>query len=120
MELEIRPKTAKIAAAGADLRNGMARMKKILILASLSVMALGLPAKADVVDMSTVKCSELATMKAEDASYLLIWLHGYYGGKAGDTTIDLAALEESGKMIGEKCADNPDLGLMTAIQQLTQ
>jgi hypothetical protein len=53
-------------------------------------------------------------------SYVLIWLHGYFGGKAGDTTIDLAAFEENGKAIGEKCAENGELGLMTVISQLAE
>jgi acid stress chaperone HdeB len=95
-------------------------MKKIMITAALLAMIGAAPAKAEVIDVSTIKCSDLAAMKADEASYLLIWLHGYFGGKAGDTTIDLAAMEDAGKAIGEKCAENPDLGLMTAITQLAQ
>ncbi len=95
-------------------------MKKLLIATALLGMAYATPSYAEVIDVSTVKCSDIGTMSKEDVSYLLIWLHGYYGGKSGDTTIDLAALEASGTAIGEKCAANPELGLMTAIQQLTQ
>jgi len=94
-------------------------MKKLALLAALAVLN-AQAAKAEVVDVSTIKCSELGTMSKDEASYILIWLHGYYGGKAGDTTIDLAALEKAGTAIGEKCATNPDLGLMTAITQLSQ
>ena len=94
-------------------------MKKIFVLAALSIFAAS-AAQAEVVDVSTIKCAELGKISKEEASYILIWLHGYYGGKAGDTTIDLAALESVGKAIGEKCAENPDLGLMTAIDQLAQ
>jgi acid stress chaperone HdeB len=95
-------------------------MKKLLGLATLAATLSTLPAHAEVIDVSTVKCSELATMKPEEASYLFIWLHGYFGGQAGDTTIDLGAMEAVGTAIGEKCAANPELGLMTAIQQLGQ
>ena len=94
-------------------------MKKIIAVAAILVAFGCVSARAEVVDVSTVKCSELLKMSKEDVSYLLIWLHGYYGGKAGDTTIDLAALEANGTAIGEKCGANPDLGLMTAIQQIT-
>ena len=94
-------------------------MKRIFVLAALSIFAAS-AAQAEVVDVSTIKCAELGKMYMEEASYILIWLHGYYGGKAGDTTIDLAALESVGKAIGEKCAENPDLGLMTVIDQLAQ
>ncbi len=95
-------------------------MKKLIIAAALLAMVGAAPAKAEVIDVSTVKCSDLATMKEDEISYLLIWLHGYYGGKAGDTTIDLASLESAGGAIGEKCGANPELGLMTAIQQMVQ
>jgi acid stress chaperone HdeB len=95
-------------------------MKKLLIATALFGLCFITPGQAEVIDVSTVKCSDIGTMSKDDVSYLLIWLHGYYGGKAGDTTIDLAALEANGTAIGEKCGANPDLGLMTAIQQLTQ
>jgi acid stress chaperone HdeB len=93
-------------------------MKKLAIIVALTILSAPL-AKAEVVDVSTIKCSDLGKMSKDEASYILIWLHGYYGGKAGDTTIDLAALESAGTAIGEKCGENPDLGLMTAITQLT-
>ncbi len=93
-------------------------MKKFFAAFAVFVMMGAVAAKAETIDVSTVKCSELGTMTKEEASYLMIWLHGYYGGKAGDTTIDLSAMESIGKAIGEKCAGNPELGLMTAINQL--
>ena len=49
---------------------------------------------------------------------VLIWLHGYYGGKAGDTTIDMDSFDVAGKEIGEACAASPELGLMTVINQI--
>ena len=93
-------------------------MKKIAIATSVLFLALAQPVQAEVIDISTVKCSDLATMNEEEASYLLIWLHGYYGGKAGDTTIDLEGFAAAGTDIGTKCGENPELGLMTVVQQL--
>jgi acid stress chaperone HdeB len=92
-------------------------IKKLAAAAVLAVLAAG-SAKAEVIDISTIKCKDLGTMSKEEVSYVLIWLHGYFGGKAGDTTIDLAAFEENGKAIGEKCAENGELGLMTVVTQL--
>ena len=93
-------------------------MKKLLAAAAILILANSVSARADVIDVSTIKCSEATSMSKEEMSYILIWLHGYYGGKAGDTTIDLAALGDTGTAIGQKCAQNPNLGLMTAIEQL--
>lgn len=93
--------------------------KTLAFAASIMVLA-AIPARAEVIDISTIKCSDLATMTDEEGSYLLIWLHGYYGGKAGDTTIDMDSFEAAGKEIGESCAASPDLGLMTVINQIDQ
>ncbi len=92
-------------------------MKKHLIVAALAMLAFASPSKAEVIDLATIKCSELANMSSEDASYLFTWLHGYFGGQAGDTTMDLANMESSGKTIGEYCAVNPEVGIVSAVQQ---
>jgi hypothetical protein len=93
-------------------------MLKKLIVATGLLLAANAVAKAEVIDLSTIKCSDIAKMSDEEGSYLLIWLHGYYGGKAGDTTMDTDSFEAAGKAIGEACAAGPDLGLMTVINQI--
>lgn len=92
-------------------------LKKMAVAGGL-LLALSQTAQAEVVDLSTIKCSDIAKMSETEGSYIMIWLHGYYGGKAGDTTLDTESFEETGKAIGEACAENPELGLMTAINQL--
>lgn len=68
-------------------------------------LAAALPTRAEVIEMSTIKCSDIATMNADDGGALLIWLHGHYGGKVGDTTIDMEPFEAAGKDIGDACAE---------------
>ncbi len=92
-------------------------LKKIALAAGL-LLAIGATAQAEVIDLSTIKCSDIAKMNESEGSYVMVWLHGYYGGKAGDTTMDTDSFEASGKAIGEACAENPELGLMTAINQI--
>jgi acid stress chaperone HdeB len=92
-------------------------MKKQLLALTLIAMATTVPAKADVIDLATVKCADLATMSADDATFMFTWLHGYFSGESGDTTMDLAAMENAGKAIGEYCAANPDVGLIAAVKQ---
>lgn len=85
-----------------------------LLLAGITFAA---PAQAEVIDLATVKCSDLGTMSQEDGAFFFVWLHGYYGGQAGDTTMDVNAMEESGKAIGEYCAANPEVGVLSAVSQ---
>jgi acid stress chaperone HdeB len=94
-------------------------MTKLMITVA-ALAALALPAKAETVDVSTLKCSELMAMNQDEIGSMLLWLHGYYGGQANDTTIDLSAFEPMGTAIGEKCAAEPELGVMTAIKQITE
>ena len=95
-------------------------MKKIFALALVAATFAISQARAEVIDVSTIKCSDLTAMTTDDASYLLIWLHGYFGGKAEDTTIDLKSFETVAGEMCAKCVENPDLGIMTAVQQVTQ
>ncbi len=94
-------------------------MKRTLAAAALAATLLTLPAltrpaQAETVDLATVKCSELATMKQEDADFMFAWLLGYAGGQTGTTTIDLASMGSIGTDIGEYCAKNPEVGLLSA------
>jgi acid stress chaperone HdeB len=93
-------------------------MLKKLIVATGLFLAASSTVQAEVIDLSTIKCSDISKMSEEEGSYLMIWLHGYYGGKAGDTTMDTDSFESSGKAIGDACAESPELGLMTVINQI--
>jgi acid stress chaperone HdeB len=92
-------------------------LKKLVVVVALAGVISG-TVQAEVIDLSTIKCADIAKMSEEEGSYLMIWLHGYYGGKAGDTTLDTDSFEAAGKAIGDSCAENPELGLMTVINQI--
>jgi acid stress chaperone HdeB len=93
-------------------------MLKKLTIAAFITLASSLTAHAEVIDLSVIKCSDLTKMSDEEGSYLLIWLHGYYGGKAGDTTMDTDSFTAAGQKIGTACGEKPELGLMTVINQI--
>ena len=80
----------------------------------LTLPALAQTAQAETVDLATVKCSELATMKPDDADFMFAWLLGYTGGQTGTTTLDLTEMGTIGTDIGEYCSKNPDVGLLSA------
>ena len=93
-------------------------MKRQFIAATLLLSASCIGAKAEVIDLATVKCSELATMSESDGTFLFSWLLGYMGGKNDKTTMDLSAMESSGEAIGKYCATNPDVGVLTAAAEV--
>ncbi len=93
-------------------------MRKTLAAAAAIALLFTMPAAAETVDMATVKCSDLANMKDDEANIMFFWLLGYAGGQASDTTIDLSTMDSIGKSIGEYCASNPDVGLVSAVTNI--
>ena len=95
----------------------MAILKQIVLAAALLPAAFASSVNAETVDLATIKCSDIASMSDEEGAYFFVWLHGYFGGEAGDTTMDLSEMETAGKLIGEYCAANPDVGILSAARQ---
>ena len=93
-------------------------MKRTLAALAIAALSFAVPAAAETIDLATVKCSELSTMKQEDATFLFTWLLGYAGGQAGTTTMDLSAMESIGTKIGEYCGANPDVGILSAASEV--
>ena len=92
-------------------------------LVSVAVFAAGLvfaplAAQAEVVDVATVKCSELSSMADEEGAFLFTWLLGYQGGVNGVTTMDIDEMEAIGQKIGEYCAENPEAGVLSAATEV--
>lgn len=53
------------------------------------------------IDVSIAKYSEAIATSGDEMRYVLSWLHGNYDDKAGDTTINLPALGDTGTAIGK-------------------
>lgn len=93
-------------------------MKRTLAAAVIAAIGFSIPAQAETIDLATVKCSELGTMDEQGATFMFTWLLGYASGQAGTTTMDLSAMESLGTKIGEYCAKNPEVGLLSAATEV--
>ncbi|WP_178134140.1 HdeA/HdeB family chaperone [Vineibacter terrae] len=74
--------------------------------------------RAEVINMATITCKELLDGKEEDIGTILMWLHGFYAGRANTTTLDTDALTTDSEKIGQYCAQNPTVTVMQAIERL--
>ena len=83
--------------------------------AAVSIAAAG-PARADVIDMASITCGEIINMKSDDAGTILVWVHGFYGGKADDTKLDLNSFQEAVKHIAGYCSEHPNVTLLSAVE----
>jgi len=86
--------------------------------AALAALAMASPARAEVVDMAAITCAELLDMKSDDAGTILVWVHGFFGGKNDDTKFDLKAFENAAKEIGAYCAKNKKVTLISAAKEV--
>src|SRR6186997_586855 len=108
------------ARVGCCLGGGEMMSSKLAIgLIAVATLAPLTSARAEVIDMASVTCGELISMKADEAGSILLWTHGYFGGLADDTRFDPKGFEEVAKAVGEYCAKNKKVTLISAIKQVT-
>jgi hypothetical protein len=97
-------------------------MKVRLAMAALAVALSfsAVTARADVVDMSSITCNDLVKFDHDEATIVLVWLHGYFGGEARDTKLDIKALENAADQLGRfrEKGSNQQTTLFAAIKKL--
>ena len=76
------------------------------------------PLRAEVINMATVTCKDLIESKADDIGVMLVWLHGFYGGRSGDTRFNVEEFTTGSQKIGEYCKQNPTITVMQAIERI--
>lgn len=88
-------------------------MKKLSLIAVV-LLALAGMARAQQLDLSTVKCSEFVSSDKETISLILMWLEGYYNEDETKPIVDFDLMQKNGKNLGEYCGKNPGHSLITA------
>jgi acid stress chaperone HdeB len=76
------------------------------------------PAAAETIDIGQATCKEVIELKEDDLTVIMMWTHGYFGGKSGDTKIDFDEFAKAGEVIGEACAKDPDAKWLAKIEEL--
>jgi acid stress chaperone HdeB len=90
------------------------------LFASICLFALTttMPASAQVLDLSTVKCKDFVESGERNISLILMWIQGYYTEEDDPPLIDFDKMAENGKKLGEYCGKNPSAGLITAADEV--
>ncbi len=92
-------------------------MRKLAI-AAVTLAALCAPAAAQTVDVSTVKCRDMAKNSTEKNALILMWLQGYYSDEDASPIIDFDKMGRDAKKLGEYCEKNPDHSIITAADEV--
>lgn len=88
---------------------------------SMAALVLGLaaPAMAQSMDVATATCADLVAADADSQGAILLWIDGYTGGVAGDTTLDLTRLEQNVTDAMAICAEDPTKSILEAMQAVS-
>jgi acid stress chaperone HdeB len=93
-------------------------MKRLLIPLFAAALFAPVQAKAEKLDLSTITCKRFFDYNKENIGLLLTWLEGYYSSDDDDPVIDFDKMAVNAKKLGEYCAKNPDIGLITAAEKI--
>ena len=73
-------------------------------------------AHAETLDISTLRCADLADATAEEAGVILAWIDGFLGGRADDTRFDMDRFSANADEAAKACEEDPNAGLLTVIK----
>ena len=92
-------------------------MKLVYVVLAAALLAAG-PARAQVVDMSTITCADFTSRPPEQMANIMFWLEGYYTEDDDPTTIDFAEFKSTLEKLLIYCKDNPAVGVLTAADEV--
>jgi acid stress chaperone HdeB len=76
------------------------------------------PVFAEDIDLSTWTCQKFLTASKDDIGVILAWLDGYYRDEDDPPVINTDQFVANAKKLGQYCAAHPDIGLITATDEL--
>jgi acid stress chaperone HdeB len=88
---------------------------------AISAITLGMfcaPAYAQKMDVSVIKCRDMATHSADKNALILMWLQGYYSDEDASPIIDFDKMLRDEKKLVEYCEKNPDHSIITAADEV--
>jgi hypothetical protein len=93
-------------------------MKLVYAAAAAAALLAVSPAKAQVVDMSTITCAYWGGRPADQMANIMFWLEGYYTEDDEPTTIDFAEFKSTLEKLLVYCGNNPTVGFLTAADEI--
>ena len=94
-------------------------MKTIVAMLFAAILALSsAPAKATVLDLSTMTCKQFIESGEDEIKMVLTWLDGWYNGDEDEAIIDTDKFVANAKQFGGVCAANPTISIVTAADRI--
>jgi len=94
------------------------RYTRMISSCALSLAALSIPAKAQViVDLSLVTCGQYLGKDRDTQDVIAAWMSGYFNAAKNQSMVDLARFERNRKAVEKYCKTHKLETLMSAIQR---
>ena len=98
-------------------------MEIIMKTMSVSLFAAALllssvPAKAVVLDLSTMTCKQFIEGGDDEIKMVLTWMDGWYKGDEDEAIIDTDVFVANAKKFGTFCAANPTISVVNAAEKI--
>jgi acid stress chaperone HdeB len=93
--------------------------KKILVVAAVVLVAVSLPASAQVnLDMNKITCGDWLGYDPESQNFVRFFMSGYYNASRGSNVLDYSRLQRNSQKVLAYCKKHRSETLPTAIQKL--
>ena len=90
-------------------------LRMLTIALTLSAVA---PARAERLDLATMRCKEFLDSGKENTGLFLMWLQGYYSEADAAPVVDFDKMKADGGKIGEYCRKYAGHSLITAAEKV--
>jgi acid stress chaperone HdeB len=76
------------------------------------------PAKAVVLDLSTMTCKQFIEGGDDEIKMVLTWMDGWYKGDEDEAIMDTDVFVGNAKKFGTFCAANPTISIVNAAEKI--
>jgi acid stress chaperone HdeB len=90
----------------------------ISMLFAAALMLSSVPAKAVVLDLSTMSCKQFIEGGDDEIKMVLTWMDGWYKGDEDEAIIDTDVFVDNAKKFGTFCAANPTISIVNAAEKI--
>jgi acid stress chaperone HdeB len=103
--------------SSAPSRTQLVKLAGVVLVAAIAI-AIAVPANAQVIDLSRIKCKEFIGFPKETMSYLTMWIDGYLTDEEDPRVVDLEKMKAKAEKLGLYCAQNPRMSVLTAAEDV--
>ena len=90
----------------------------VSMLFAAALLVSSVPARAEVLDLSTLTCKQFLEGGDDEIKMVLTWMDGWYKGDEDKAIIDTKVFVDNAKKFGTYCAANPTVSIVNAAEEI--